>query len=119
MNNKLPNGAQFKIRYQGLIFKTMLFTDYLLGFDDCVSISPESREKAISDGIADIALESVSGEGVEIENIEDGKITSLPLGGTVVISSKKYGDIEITLLGVRIDADESNFDQWILAEDKA
>ena len=116
MNNKLPNGAQFKISYQDSVFDSTLFVGYLLGLDNSIPISPESRDKAISDGIADIALVSVSEVGVEIEDIKGNKVINLSLGDKIEIISKKYGNVEIVLLGVRVGADESNFDQWITAK---
>ncbi len=118
MNSNLPDGAQVKISYQNSVFERSLFAGYLLGFEDCVPISPESREKAIADDIADIVLVSVSKKGIEIENIKENKVDSLSLGDKISIFSTKYGTVEITLLGVRVGADESNFDQWITAESR-
>lgn len=118
MNSKLPDGAQIKISYQSSVFELSLFVGYLLGFGDCVPISPESRDEAIADDIADIVLVSVSKKRIEIENIKESKSVSLSLGEKISISSTKYGDVEVRLLGVRIGADESNFDQWITAESR-
>lgn len=113
MSEQLPDGAQLRVTYHGSVFERRLFVGYLLDFYDWIPVSPESRNKAVSDGIADISLVSVTEKGVEIENIKENKIIALSLGAKVVIFSKKYGDVEIALLGVRVNADESNFDQWI------
>ncbi len=116
MNNNLPDGAQLKITYQGSVFECNMFVGYLLDFSDCISISSEFMDKAISDGIADIALASVAEGAIEIENIKENKIINIPLGGKAKIYSKKYGDVEIALLGVRVGADEANSDRWITAK---
>ncbi len=119
MNNKLPDGVKLKITYQGSVFECSMFIGYLLDFNDCISISSEFRDKAISDGIADIALASVAEKAAEIESIKENKIIKILLGGKAKINSKKKGDVEIALLGVRVGADEANPDRWITAESDA
>lgn len=109
-----PNGVWLKIkRHTEEISDCRLFEGYLLSFTDCVPIAPESREVVISNGLADIVVESISREYVVINDLHNNKLLTLTLGQNHIILSKEYGQVEINVYGLRIGADKSNWDEWV------